>query len=213
MLRAPFTLPVCAAGRLAPAEVDCLVEYGWCQHDAYLPENLTRALAAECVTLKNAGGLRVAGVGRGAAHALRPDIRGDEIAWLKPGQSVACDRYLKMMNTLRKALNASLYLGLEEYESHFAHYSPGAFYSRHVDCFRDDDTRAVSVVLYLNPAWSAKDGGALHLYPAGRESEEIAPIGGRIVLFLSADMPHEVMRANEDRMSIAGWFRRRGTPI
>jgi SM-20-related protein len=209
----PFALPVCAAGGLAPDEIDRLVEYGWCRKDAYLTENLTRALAAECAALRSSGGLRAAGIGRGAAHALRPDIRSDEVAWLKPGQSVACERYLAMMDTLRRALNASLYLGLEAYESHFAHYPPGAFYAKHVDRFRDDDTRILSVVLYLNADWTAGDGGALRLYPAGRESEEIVPIGGRIVLFLSADMPHEVMRANRDRMSIAGWFRRRGTRV
>ena len=44
----------------------------------------------------------------------------------KPGQSAACDSYLGLMDSLRQALNRGLFLGLEEYESHFALYPPGA---------------------------------------------------------------------------------------
>ena len=34
-------------------------------------------------------------------------------------------------------LNRDLFLGLEDFESHFAMYPPGAFYLKHVDRFRD----------------------------------------------------------------------------
>jgi SM-20-related protein len=35
----------------------------------------------------------------------------------------------------------------------------------------------------------------------------LPPIGGTLVLFMSADMPHEVLAAHRSRYSIAGWFR------
>ena len=188
---------------------DALVEHGWSQQNIFLPADLTLALAAECRALTESGALQSAGVGRGAAQSLRPAIRGDRILWLKAGQSPACDRYLLIMETLRIALNRSLYLGLDEYESHFAFYAPGAAYLQHVDRFRDDSARTVSVVIYLNQDWLVEQGGALRLHPLGKCTEDIAPVASRLVLFLSADMLHEVLPATRDRLSLAGWFRRR----
>jgi SM-20-related protein len=189
--------------------VDGLVERGWSQQDTFLPEALTLTLAAECRVLTSTGALKLAGVGRGTTKAVRPDIRGDQILWLKAGQSVACDRYLEIMETLRVALNRSLYLGLDEYESHFAFYAPGACYLKHLDRFNDDDCRTVSVVIYLNQNWLHEQGGALRLHPHGKRTEDISPLGSRLVLFLSADLLHEVLPATRDRLSLVGWFRRR----
>jgi SM-20-related protein len=49
----------------------------------------------------------------------------------------------------------------------------------------------------------------LRLFVREGESLDIAPLGGRLVLFLAADFEHEVLVADRDRYSIAGWFRRR----
>jgi SM-20-related protein len=186
-----------------------LTEHGWSQQNFFLTEELTIALAAECHLLNDDGAMRFAGVGRGDDQAVRPTIRGDQIAWLKVGQSIACDRYLQIMENLRVALNRTLFLGLDEYESHFAFYSPGASYLKHLDRFRNDDSRTVSVVIYLNPDWLPEQGGVLRLHPDGKSSKDITPTGSRLVLFMSADMLHEVLPATRDRMSLAGWFRRR----
>ena len=188
---------------------DNLSERGWSQQNIFLPEDLTLALAAECLALAEAGTLLPAGVGRGSLKTVRPELRGDQILWLKAGQSVACDRYLGLMELLRVALNRSLFLGLDEYESHFAYYAPGTVYMKHLDRFRDDDSRTVSVVIYLNQNWLPGEGGALRLHPDGKHTEDIAPQGGRMLLFLSADMLHEVLPATRERLSLAGWFRRR----
>lgn len=182
---------------------------GWLQQDFFLPDDLTIALAAECRQMSATGSLKSAGIGRAEGQMLRPDIRGDQIAWLKAGQSIPCDRYLQIMENVRIALNRSLYLGLEEYESHFAIYLPGTCYRKHLDRFRDDDCRTVSAVVYLNPVWLPEQGGVLRLHIDDTRTEDITPLGGRLVLFMSADMPHEVLPATHDRMSLAGWFRRR----
>lgn len=204
--------PFCAdyfSDALQLTMTDNLVKHGWSQQNIFLPEDLTLALAAECRALAELGALRLAGVGRGTAHALRTDIRGDQILWLKAGQSIACDRYLRVMEQLRMTLNRYLYLGLEEYESHFAFYAPGASYLTHLDRFRDDDKRTVSVVIYLNQDWLPEQAGALRLHPHGQCTEDISPLASRMVLFMSADMLHEVLPATRDRLSLAGWFRRR----
>ena len=114
------------------------------------------------------------------------------------------------MDTLRGELNRQLFLGLEDFECHFALYEPGAFYQKHVDRFRDDDRRAVSAVLYLNEEWLAEQGGALRLYPEGVEPRDVLPQLGTLAVFLSANLPHEVLPATRERLSLTGWFRRRG---
>ncbi len=207
-----FVLPVgsdCLSDALRVMIGDDLVEDGWSRQDLFLSDELTRTLALECGVLSDSGALQPAGVGRGGESAIRPEVRGDRIAWLKAGQSPACDRYLLIMENLRVALNRTLFLGLDEYESHFAFYAPGASYRQHVDRFRDDNCRTVSVVIYLNADWLPEQGGALRLHPEGKCTEDIAPLGSRLVLFLSADMLHEVLPATRDRLSLAGWFKRR----
>jgi SM-20-related protein len=194
---------------LSPLTMNGLALQGWSQQNLFLSQELTLALAAECRVEAAAGALAPAAVGRGAARAVQAGIRGDRILWLQAGRSEACDSYLGIMEKVRVALNLEFFLGLDSYESHFAHYAPGAAYQKHLDRFRDDDLRTVSVVIYLNPDWPVERGGALRLHPLDAPTSDITPLGGRLVLFLSADMPHEVLPSTHDRLSLAGWFRRR----
>ncbi|MCY1283166.1 2OG-Fe(II) oxygenase superfamily protein [compost metagenome] len=194
---------------LFPRIVDDLATHGWSRQSFFLPEDLTLELAGEC----RSRALAPAAVGRGAGQQVREGVRGDRIEWLEAGQSAAVDRYLALMDGLRQALNQGLYLGLEDFESHFACYPPGAFYQRHLDRFRDDDRRTVSALVYLNQDWRPEHGGALRLYleqADGERAHDLAPLGGSLVVFLSAELPHEVLPASRERLSLAGWFRRRG---
>lgn len=186
-----------------------LFDQGWSQQDGFLSAELSAALAEECRALIAAGALKKAGIGRGGEQTIRPDIRGDHILWLRRGQSAACDHYLQLMDQLRVALNRSFFLGLEDYESHFAFYPPGTSYQTHLDRFRDDDKRTISAVIYLNDAWLPEHGGALCMHPEDKAAVEVLPLAGRLAVFLSASMPHEVLPATRDRLSLAGWFRRR----
>ena len=195
--------------RLLPQIIDDLSRQGWSRQAHVLPQTLTGELAAECHRRAQRGTLSPAGVGRGQGLAVREGIRGDSIQWLEPGQSAACDQYLQAMDELRQALNQAFYLGLEDYESHFALYPPGAFYQKHLDRFRDDDRRTVSAVYYLNDDWQAEQGGTLRLYPQDGAELDVLPTAGTLVLFISAELPHEVLPATRERLSLTGWFRRR----
>ncbi|MDR9750871.1 2OG-Fe(II) oxygenase [Pseudomonas sp. SZMC_28357] len=190
--------------------VDDLATRGWSQQNIFLPQALTLALAAECRKRSAEGELAPAAVGRGPFSEIREGIRGDHIQWLEPGQVAACDDYLSLMDSLREAMNRGLYLGLEDFESHFALYPPGAFYRKHVDRFRDDDRRMVSAVIYLNDAWLPEHGGQLRMYLENDAAYDVQPTGGCLVVFLSGDVPHEVLPATRERLSLTGWFRRRG---
>lgn len=195
--------------QLLPPIIDDLARQGWSRQEHFLPDSLTRELAHECRNRAAKGVLAPAGVGRGEALAVREGIRGDRIQWLEAGQHAACDRYLAAMDELRAALNQAFFLGLADYESHFALYPPGSFYQKHLDRFRDDDRRTVSAVFYLNQAWQADQGGALRLYPPGGEALDVLPQSGTLLLFMSAELPHEVLPASRERLSLTGWFRRR----
>jgi SM-20-related protein len=194
--------------------VDDLAEHGWSQQPVCIAQALTLELAEECRKRAEQGELAPAGIGRAGELQVREGVRGDRIQWLEPGQSPATDGYLQHLDALRVALNQGLYLGLEDFEGHFALYPPGAFYQKHLDRFRCDDRRTVSVVFYLNSDWQAEQGGALRLYLPDDAHCDVLPEAGTLLVFLSADMPHEVLPASRERLSLTGWFRRRGdTPL
>jgi len=163
-----------------------------------------------------------AGIGRGNRFTRSKFVRTDEICWIE-GDSQAGRDWLAWTQSLQIYLNRHLLLGLFSFESHFSLYGPGDYYKRHKDAFKGEANRVLSLVLYLNPGWSAKDGGELVLYPSDTESEslsppallaaglasetKVTPLMGTLVLFLSEDFPHEVLPAARDRYAIAGWYR------
>lgn len=189
--------------------IEDLAARGWSLQERFIPEDLTRALATECRRREQSGDLTPAGVGRAEGLAVREGIRGDRIQWLEQGQSAPCDRYLALMDDLRQSLNRTFFLGLEEFECHFALYPPGAFYRTHLDCFRDDDSRIVTAVVYLNPDWQPADGGCMRMHLPDQPPLDVAPQAGTLLVFMSAELPHEVLPTHRDRLSLTGWFRRR----
>ena len=134
-------------------------------------------------------------------------VRKDTLCWIS-GESAAERQWLDWADRLQAFLNRELLLGLFSFESHFAHYREGDFYRRHVDAFRGESNRMLSLVAYLNPTWQAADGGELVIYPAGApDAIRVLPTFGTVAVFLSEDFEHEVLPAGRDRYSIAGWFR------
>lgn len=188
---------------------DELATQGWSQQNNFLPSSLSAELAKECRNRAYHGQLAPAAVGRGASKTVHQTIRGDQIQWLDTGHHAAVDSYLELMEQLRLTLNRDLFLGLEDYESHFALYPPGTFYKKHIDRFRDDDRRTVSCVAYLNEDWLPEHGGALRMYLENGRVHDVLPQLGSLIVFMSAQWPHEVLPATRDRLSVTGWFRRR----
>lgn len=166
-------------------------------------------LRARCLTLHASGALRAARIGRGANERLAPEVRGDFISWLSEPELDAEQKLLRRLDELRMALNRGLMAGLEDFQGHFALYPSGAAYARHFDRLAGTDVRAMSAVLYLNDDWTAADGGALRIYTGSDASEEVLPLGGRLVAFQSERFEHEVLPAQRERLSFTGWYRRR----
>lgn len=180
----------------------------------FIEPELISELRAECRRFVAKGALRAAAVGSGADRQTRSDIRTDEIRWLEEADATpAQQRCLAHFEALRRALNRELQLGLFDFECHFSRYAPGALYRKHLDQFRGDGRRRLSCVLYMNENWARQDGGELrlHLDAAGAgKFEDVLPVAGTLVLFLSERFAHEVLPAKRERLSLAGWFRTRG---
>ena len=189
---------------------DALARDGYAIRTAALPEALTLALLADTLALEDRS-FQPAGIGRGAAFQRDRRVRSDQIHWLSPERS-APRVYLEWAESLRQALNERLFLGLFDYECHYARYAKGAAYARHLDAFRGAANRVLTTVLYLNPDWQSDDGGQLLIYDGdvAEPTLSVTPTLGTLVLFLSERFPHEVKAARRCRYSIAGWFRRRG---
>lgn len=191
--------------------VDDLEHKGWSVAPGWLSPALVASLAGEIRRERAAGAFRSAGVGR--ERRVATAVRGDEILWLDGASASPAQRVvLGRLEGLRETLNRELQLGAVELELHFAIYPAGGAYAVHVDRFRDADARVLSLVLYLNETWREADGGELRLYlEAGPRAPfiDVVPQGGTLVVFLSDRFPHEVLPARRERLSLAGWFRRR----
>lgn len=176
----------------------------------FVAETEWRALARESRALYRAGGFRHAGVGRGPSFRIAPQTRNDQVRWIDAASPAPHQaRWLARVEALRLALNESLFLGAFGLEAHLARYPPGARYVTHLDRFSDASHRIVSLILYLNESWRPEDGGALRLYleEADRPSQrDVLPAGGTLVAFLSHQIPHEVLPASRERLSVVGWL-------
>eukprot|EP00928_Gymnodinium_smaydae_P052447 TRINITY_DN3633_c0_g3_i1.p1 TRINITY_DN3633_c0_g3~~TRINITY_DN3633_c0_g3_i1.p1 ORF type:complete len:450 (-),score=103.89 TRINITY_DN3633_c0_g3_i1:158-1402(-) len=109
-------------------------------------------------------------------------------------------------------------------------YPKDAYYKKHVDGGYDDTNngRKITAVFYPNTSWVEGHGGHIKMYKRRKNPfqvakaksngeevneavedepvEEIAPVGGRILLFRSRDMPHEVMVAQKKRYAVSFWM-------
>ncbi len=190
-----------------------IAEQGYGVVADFLPPARVAGLRATCLAAWEGAEFRAAGVGRGVGLEVRPEIRGDQVLWLEGSGDGPVARLWQSLEALRLGVNRALWLGLVEFEGHFAVYPPGAYYRRHLDRFRDTDLRTLTAILYLNEDWSGEDGGELRIYLAGEAPApylEVRPEAGTLVAFLSGDFFHEVLPARRQRLAVTGWFKRRG---
>ena len=194
-----------------------LSEHGWMSLDARsrLGGALLAALKQEVEILDRTDAMKKAGIGRGNDLVRDRSVRRDKIAWLQ-GVTAPQAALFEFFETIRQGLNQRLFLGLKRFETHYATYHPGDFYKRHLDSFRGRASRVVSLVLYLNEDWQAADGGALQVFNRDNDQEvcgTVLPEAGRMALFMSEEIPHEVLPANRTRYSLACWFRQDEVPL
>ena len=186
---------------------EALFQQGYFVLPNALPSRVSDALMQHLAMFNEAEFSR-AEIGRGQAQTHNTFVRRDKIAWIE-STSPHSQVWLNWTQALQTFLNRRLFMGLFSFESHFAFYRPGDFYQKHVDAFRGQSNRMLSLVTYLNKDWQPDQGGELVIYnsESGSELIKVTPNFGTLVLFLSEEFPHEVLRADRTRYSVAGWFR------
>jgi len=82
----------------------------------------------------------------------------------------------------------------------------GARFANHIDNTTGDGRR-LTVLLYLNPGWTPAMGGALRVTePSSGQQVDILPQAGRLAMFYSESVAHEVLPTFGDRHAITVWY-------
>jgi len=184
------------------AIIDAFYQHGWVWLPHFLSDELNEALLYEA---QHEAELTPAGIGRLSDHQLNQQVRRDATQWFD-GQSPAQQHYLALMAQLQQVFNRRCFLGLFDFECHFARYRRGDYYHKHLDAFSGRSNRVLTTVSYLN---SVTEGGELALYNEHNVLiDNFLPTAGSLMLFESERFPHAVLPAIDTRYSIAGWFRK-----
>lgn len=188
-----------------------LAQQHWAVADDLIDPTLHERLDLESQHAWKMGLFHEASIGRLHSAALSTGIRGDAICWLTSNdpRSASAD-FLAWADTMRQDMNQLFYAGLNSDEFHFARYAEGRGYKKHLDQHQRTPHRRISLVLYLNRQWADTDGGELCLYSPDDsqvEIKRILPQPGRLVMFRSDLIHHEVLPCAQPRRSLTGWFR------
>lgn len=173
----------------------------------FLSVQLSAHLKANLLTLDAENQLREAGIGNKAKFNQNKGIRTDKIYWLdKSHNNIHENDFFNLIDDFVNYLNRTCYTGITGYEFHYAMYESGTFYKRHLDQFKDNSSRAFSMIMYLNEDWQTENGGGLCVYlPNG--TQVILPENGKCVFFKSNELEHEVLLSHRQRFSVTGWFK------
>ena len=154
-------------------------------------------------------------IGNSANEKVIGAVRGDFILWLDHHSANGAEsRFFERLNDFKDYLNRTCFMGINEMEFHYAVYPISTFYKRHLDTFQNDSRRKLSMVCYLNDEdWKPEYGGELTIYTNENGSEkaiDVYPVQGRMVVFESQVLEHEVKPVQKERLSITGWLKTRG---
>ncbi|WKK82046.2 2OG-Fe(II) oxygenase [Marivirga arenosa] len=185
--------------------IDELSQNGYYIWDDFLSQKEVEELILAIQKENDSGEFKKAGIGKQSLFQLDKSVRGDFIKWLDQStEHVSVQNFLDRIEKIKSSLNEFCYLGLKDFETHFAIYPENTFYKKHVDRFQKNAHRVISFVLYLNQNWQEKDGGELAIY-LKNNTHIVQPISGRLILFRS-EIEHEVLMSYKKRYSITGWM-------
>ncbi|CDF77769.1 2OG-Fe(II) oxygenase [Formosa agariphila KMM 3901] len=194
--------------------IDDLLNQQYSIIDNFFDENEVSKLRDSILLKYEADAFKKAAIGNRLNETVEKAIRGDVILWIdeqcvNPAETL----FFNKINALVSYLNRTCFLGILHKEFHYAIYPKGTFYKRHLDTFQNDDRRKLSFVCYLNNEdWQPENGGELAIYTNANGVEvekKIYPLPGRVVIFESQILEHEVKPVNTKRLSITGWLKTR----
>lgn len=189
------------------AIIDGIVAHNYAVVEGLFEPQVLTGLKQELLRLLDDDEFKRAGIGNQFNLTREKTIRSDKIHWIdNASEQEAEHAFIVRIAGFSNYLNRTCYTGIHDWEFHYACFEKGNFYKRHLDQFKNDESRKFSVVTYLNEDWTEADGGSLVLYlPAG--DLHIQPKWGTTVIFKSELIEHEVLPANRNRDSITGWLK------
>lgn len=190
--------------------IDDLLNQQYSIVDDFFSETETTSLRDSLLSKYEEDEFKKAAIGNQFNEQIIKSIRGDFISWIdEKNANEAESLFFRKVDDFIQYMNRTCFLGIQDKEFHYALYPEGTFYKRHLDTFQNDSRRKLSIVCYLNEEdWKEEFGGELVIY---KESEEIAilPMKGRVVIFESQVLEHEVKPVKKERRSITGWLKTR----
>lgn len=195
--------------------IDDLLNQKYSVSESFFSTEETTVLREYAIQQNNFQDFHQAAIGNSTNEKILQSIRGDKIRWIDEAHPNEVEEmFFAKVNDFVQYLNRTCYMGIEEKEFHYAIYPEGTFYQRHVDAFKNDDRRTLSMVFYLNDEdWKDEFGGQLALYLPQQDGTEetlnVLPVAGRLAIFDSKTIPHEVLPVKQPRYSITGWLKTR----
>lgn len=182
--------------------------------DDFFTDTQIIALRNSLVHKHEEDAFKKAAIGNKVNENVMKSVRGDFILWLNEAEANAAETsFFDKVNDFIQYMNRTCFMGILHKEFHYALYPEGTFYKRHLDTFQNDDRRKLSIVCYLNEEdWQPEYGGELVIYTEenGAEVEKVFyPFPGRVVIFESQILEHEVKPVKQPRLSITGWLKTR----
>lgn len=120
---------------------------------------------------------------------------------------------------MSKSCGGSVDLSSQAFNAKLAVTKPGgSTYPLHIDNPQGlavNDTRKLTAIIYLNPDYQKGDGGDLRIYLNNNVVQDFTPTGGRLLLFWSDEIPHEVLPTSpnadpndedKDRYALTVWI-------
>lgn len=92
--------------------------------------------------------LQLAGSGNDIFPVHNKLVRSDIIYWLdKKHNNQHENDFFDLMDSFVCFLNSACYTGVTGHEFHYTLYEPGSFYKKHIDQFRNSNSRQFSMIL------------------------------------------------------------------
>lgn len=117
----------------------------------------------------------------------------------------ACDKLVDEMKLHVKELSGVY----ERSDAMLAIYpGKGSRFQRHIDNTTGDGRR-LTLLIYLNPGWTVDKGGNLRITDKNineNSSVDVLPVAGRLAMFFSSEIIHEVRPCFDDRHAITIWY-------
>ena len=187
--------------------IDSFIENKVGLSENFLNDTLAQHLKDNLNNLYDKGKLRSAGTGNDLVVVQDKRFRSDVIYWLDRKHNDKHENdFFDLVDSFVNYMNSTCYTGITGYEFHYTLYPEGSFYKKHLDQFRNNNSRKYSMIMYLNADWEAADGGELCI-TQDDHFQMISPQNGKAVFFKSNEMEHEVLVTNKPRMSITGWLK------